>query len=474
MLSSWGFMPQRPASVLLVTADAEVEAVASSTPRYGSGVTPTPTGAGALRLLDSRSVDVVLFDLDVRDTAPADFATTLARRYAGLPLVVVAASERVGEALELVRKGAADFVRKPLSAGELAFTIEKALASGEGDDDVPPPSRVLGTMILGRSEPMRKVLGFVDRAAKSNASVLVRGETGSGKELVARRIHELSPRAKGPFLKVHCAALPEQLLESELFGYEKGAFTGAQSRKPGRVELASGGTLFLDEIGDISAATQVKLLRIIQDRKYERLGGSETLDADVRFVTATHRNLEEMIARNQFREDLYYRINVISITVPPLRQRADDVSELVPHFVQSACQENGCGPIEIQKPAVELLARFNWPGNVRQLQNVVERLVVMADGPVVGASDVSAELERIGVGTSKDETEPAAAVSNLEASAILLSDAVGRAEKRVLEKALKRAAGNRMVAARILGISRRTLYYKMEEHGLEGSGEGER
>jgi two-component system response regulator AtoC len=462
-------MMARASRLLVVTADADVAASVVAIGRERVRANTVSTGAEALKTLATIPFDVVVLDLDVSDIAPGDLARTIAHRFAGVPVVLVAAQSRVPEAIELVRKGAEDYLRKPVDAEELTFTVEKVLAAAETSAEEPPPSRVMDgePSLIGRSEAMRAVLGLVDRAAKSNATVLVRGETGSGKELVARRVHELSPRARGPFLKVHCAALPEQLLESELFGYDKGAFTGAQSRKPGRVELAEGGTLFLDEIGDITPATQVKLLRVLQDRQYERLGGSETLHADVRFVTATHRNLEEMVARGQFREDLYYRINVIAITAPPLRQHAADVPELVRHFVHSICKDNGKASVEVAADAIELLAAYPWPGNVRQLENVMERLVILTDSSTVAAPDVRAELARIDSLAQPAHAEPVAATT-LEASAVLLDDAVRKAERRVLEKALKNADGNRTVAARILGISRRSLYYKLEEHGLGG------
>ncbi len=306
--------------------------------------------------------------------------------------------------------------------------------------------------MLGDSKAMAQVREHIVRAAPGSATVLVRGESGTGKELVARAIHDQSRRRGKPFIKVHCAALPDNLLESELFGYERGAFTGADARKPGRVELARGGTLFLDEIGDISAATQVKLLRLLQDKQYERLGGTETLDADVRFVAATHRDLEGMCERGEFRQDLFYRLNVVPIWLPPLRARRDDIELLARAFCAASAEENGAQGIALDAGALAVLRAQRWPGNVRQLQNVVERLVVLSHGPVIGAAEVSAALAgqvRFVTQTASPEAGPDAGAEGASGpSAGRLDNAVRDAERAALEKALAEAGGNRSEAAR--------------------------
>jgi two-component system response regulator AtoC len=302
------------------------------------------------------------------------------------------------------------------------------------------------------------VLGLLARAARGDATVLLRGETGTGKELMARELHELGPRRAGPFIKILCAALPDTLLESELFGYEKGAFTGAVARKPGRVELAEGGTLFLDEIGDITPALQVKLLRLIQDREFERLGSSQTLKANVRFVTATHRNLEEMIAKGEFREDLFYRLNVVPIALPPLRGRPDDIPRLAQEFCRTFGKAQGRPALAFDQAALDLLRAQPWPGNVRQLQNLVERLAVLCDGPMLTQSDVQRELR--GAPGLATPTPGGAAPATLDAQR-------RQAERDALSSALQRSGNNRTLAARILGVSRRTLYNKLAELGLE-------
>jgi two-component system response regulator AtoC len=311
--------------------------------------------------------------------------------------------------------------------------------------------------MLAESEPMKEALGLIARAARGDATVLLRGETGTGKEVGARELHQLGPRRAGPFIKILCAALPDTLLESELFGYEKGAFTGAVARKPGRVELAEGGTLFLDEIGDITPALQVKLLRLIQDREFERLGSSQTLTADVRFVAATHRNLEEMIAKGEFREDLFYRLNVVPIFLPPLRARAGDIPKLAEEFCRTFGKAQNRPALAFDRAAIDLLMGQPWPGNVRQLQNLIERLAVLSDGPTLTEADVRRELGR--APSLVASASPGAQPATLDAQR-------RQAERDALSSALQRSGNNRTLAARILGVSRRTLYNKIEELGL--------
>lgn len=372
----------------------------------------------------------------------------------GVP--VIALAKELGPELvtKLVHAGVTDTLRVPFTRQEAALVLRKALLLGDHEEN---QSSASGSINLDTaSAEMRSALAMADRAARSTTTVLIRGESGVGKEVFARRIHEQGRRASQPFVKVHCAALPEQILESELFGYEKGAFTGAVSRKIGRFELASGGTLFLDEIGDVSLAVQVKLLRVLQDREFERLGGTRTIKADVRVVAATHRNLERMLKSGEFREDLYYRLNVLPIEVPPLRKRPDHVATLAQQFCLRFAALSG-RRVVLSQGAIELLVRAPWPGNVRQLQNVVERLVVLSETSEIGASEVATELGR----DAHTGDEASAELSTIE-----LSRVVQKAERRALCRALERAQGNRSMAARLLGVSRRTLFYKIREHKL--------
>jgi two-component system, NtrC family, response regulator AtoC len=308
------------------------------------------------------------------------------------------------------------------------------------------------------------------RAAGDEVTVLVRGESGTGKELVARALHAESPRAQCPFVKIDCASLPEALLESELFGYEKGAFTGATASKPGRVELAEGGTLFLDEVGELGPPVQAKLLRLLQDRHIERLGGTRTIAVDVRVIAATHRDLETMIDRGHFRQDLFYRLSVVPLWLPPLRARRADIALLARHFVGDFAKAKGKTGLTIDDAALALLRRERWPGNVRQLQNLIERVVVLAEAATIGAEDIRAALAARTTfatepHTDADEAVAASVAEPAEAIVPLAAD-LRDAERRALVRALHAAGGNRTVAARMLGVSRSTLYEKLAEHGL--------
>jgi two-component system response regulator AtoC len=456
---------------LIASEDLEAaDALGSVLFDAGFGGRRVGSGADALAALEAGSYDVLIADQSLSDLPGAALSKLLTERGVDLPVVVLVQGDAVADGVAAVRAGAADFLRKPVERDEVLYVLRKALRSVELEADEPPRSIVIvpktETELIGTSAPMQELGRTLRRAANGVATVLVRGESGTGKELVARLVHELSPRRAGPFLKVHCAALPDQLLESELFGYERGAFTGATARKPGRVELAQGGTLFLDEIGDITPATQVKLLRVLQDRKFERLGGTETLNADVRFVTATHRDLEAMVRDGKFREDLFYRLNVVSLSVPALRTRRDDIEPLALHFCSTIAAANARPRTLLDADALALLREQAWPGNVRQLQNFVERLVVMAQGPRISVEDVRRELRRSAGALGFAEAAGLAPKLDLDQSALELEVALKKAERRALERALKSAAGNKNVAARLLGISRRSLYYKLEEHGL--------
>ncbi len=462
-------MDDARSSFLIVSAD-DTAAEALGGVLFGAGFAGrrVSTGESALEELDRDAYDVVIADHDLADLPGAALLDAMSRRSLAVPVVVLVAAEAAADGVAAVRAGAADFVRKPVEHDEVRYVLGKVLKGVAIDAEEMPRSSVFisETQLVGDSAPMRELAQTLRRAANGTATVLVRGESGTGKELVARMLHEHSPRRGGPFVKVHAAALPDELLESELFGYEKGAFTGATARKPGRVELAQGGTLFLDEIGDVSALTQVKLLRLLQDREYERLGGTETLGADVRFVAATHRDLEAMVSAGTFRADLLYRLNVVSLWVPPLRARREDIEPLALHFCEVVARANGRRAAMLDAEALEILRSHDWPGNVRQLQNFVERLVVLGAAPRVSAGDVRRELGRHSGTLGFAEAAGFAPKLELEQSALELDVALRKAERRALERALDNAAGNKNVAARLLGISRRSLYYKLKEHGL--------
>jgi Nif-specific regulatory protein len=308
------------------------------------------------------------------------------------------------------------------------------------------------SQILGGSGPMRQVYEQVSRVARSNTTVLIRGESGTGKELIAQAIHYNSLRAKKPFVKVSCAALPESLIESELFGYEKGAFTGAQARKQGRFELAEGGSLFLDEIGELNVATQVKLLRVLQEREFERLGGTQTLKVNVRVMTATNKKLEDAIEQGTFREDLYYRLNVFAIFVPPLRERKPDIPLLADHFLEKFAAEHHKGIKRISTPAIDMLMSYHWPGNVRELQNVIERSVLVCDADVIHSHHLPPTLQT--------------AEASGTVTSVALEEAVAAYERDLIQDALKTTRGNRAKAARLLQTTARIFNYKVRQYGI--------
>jgi two-component system response regulator AtoC len=461
--------------LLLVQADPPAGSLLKALVSDGIKVELVSTRAAFNLALAKRPVDVIMADADLESLPLDEIREEVAARAPDVPLVVMAGPTTAGAAMNAVKAGAYAYVLKPLVTEDVLLVLRGAhmtsLAAAARPSVAPVGDGAAGSEPLGDSRAIRAVSDLVVRAAQSQATVLLGGETGTGKGLIARRIHDLSPRKAGAFVKVQGGALPDALFESELFGYEKGAFTGAAVRKPGRVELAEKGTLFLDEIGDVSLAVQVKLLRLLQDREYERLGDTQTRRADVRFVAATHRDLPALIAKGDFREDLYYRLNVIRIVLPSLRERPEDLPGLARHFAAVSAQNNGVPPIELSDDALELLGQQRWPGNVRQLQNLIERLVVLSDVPVVTAEDVQRAL-----GASPPDADAGASQSlgtlaigqgKQEVSAIDLKGAVSKAERHQIDKALLKAKGNRDLAARLLGVSRRTLYYKLRVYGMD-------
>jgi len=390
----------------------------------------------------------------------------LKRRFAYLPVLFVTAHGSVETAIEAMKNGAFDYQEKPIDLEQLVALANEACNRA----NVAPPILAKGAEVpymIGRSQKMLEVYKQVGRVAAIPATVLIRGETGTGKELVANAIHQFSPRADKPMIAVNCAAIPESLLESELFGYEKGAFTGAQKTRMGHFERADGGTLFLDEIGDISLSTQVRLLRAIQERSIQRLGADEQRKIDVRIVAATHRDLEEMVRMKQFREDLYHRFSVTEIRLPPLRERRDDIPALTEHFIARFCEEYGCAPSGLEPGAMELLMKYDWPGNVRQLQNSLRKALLRANNLTISKSDVR---EAISQPATSPESDAPADVFNMQdwvGRQVRKAVAEGRENLRdamveeldtiLAKEALEICDGNRSKASRILGVTRRTV-----------------
>ncbi len=455
-------MDEAKPSVLIVDDDVSLATVlakqlaqAEMLPRAGTG------GAEALALLETTPFDLVITDLRMPGLDGMSLLGQIVARWPDVPVVMLTAHGTVPLAVEALKAGAADFVLKPFDREEVLFVVRKALAGWERQAEAPPADPAGAGEFVGTSPAMQAVHDLVRKAAPGTATVLVLGESGTGKELVAHAVHKASARSDKPFVKLNCAAFPDQLLESELFGYEKGAFTGAGARKPGRIELAHQGTLFLDEIGDISPHLQVKLLRVLQEREIERLGGTTTVKVDLRVVAATHRNLPEMIAKGEFREDLYWRLHVIPIVFRRCVRGSRTSSHCVGTSRSVFAKANG-KRMEIAQSAIERLTREPWPGNMRELQNFVERLVVLSDGPVIELHDVERELAR------RPGLQALASAAPADAARTGRLDAARRdTEKEAIVDALARSGGSRTVAARILGVSRSTLYNKLREHGLE-------
>jgi two-component system response regulator AtoC len=413
----------------------------------------------AFNLMDAESFDVILTDLRMAGKSGLkviDRAITLPNR----PIcIMMTAYGNVETAVEAMRRGAFDFLTKPVSLEKLEILIKRALQSRmlEAENVVLHErldKKYSFNGIVGNSPSLVDVLDKVKLVAPSRATVLLEGETGTGKELIAQAIHQNSTRSRKPFVPVHCAALAANLLESELFGHEKGAFTGASERRIGRFEAADGGTLFLDEIGEIDASTQVKLLRFLETRSFERLGSSKSVKVDVRLVCATNRNLSEMSKSGEFREDLLYRLNVVTIDLPALRDRQEDLLVLLNHYIEQFSQENGVDPVHLSEGALEVLRAYHWPGNIRELRNFCENIVVLKRGSEVSEYDLDPKYQ------APADTDAGAAV---EAAAPGPSLSKADNEKRLLRNALIKASGNRTRAAELMGISRRTLHRKLAQ-----------
>ncbi|MEN6607887.1 MAG: sigma-54 dependent transcriptional regulator [Bryobacteraceae bacterium] len=411
----------------------------------------------ALKMADRASL--VLTDLRLPGIDGLELLTILRRQSSRTPVVVMTAYGTVEIAVEAIKTGAFDFLLKPFSLDHLTAVIQKALDVQALRDENRDLREELGRRytfdnIVGRSPAMQEVFATVMRVAPTRATVLIAGESGVGKDLIARAIHYHSPRRDRPFVKINCSALPENLMESELFGFEKGAFTGAVAAKPGKFEQADTGTAFLDEIGDVPAAVQVKLLRVLQEREFERLGSNKTRRIDVRIVAATNADLRAALEQGTFREDLYYRLNVVPLNVPPLRERKTDIPFLAEHFVKKLASDTGSSVESVTDAAIRKLMDYHWPGNVRELENVIERSLVLCSGSKLDAADVML-----------DSTPRAAAVP----SGQFLPEGVtlDQFEESIVREAIRRAGGNKSQAARLLGLTRNALRYRLSQMGLE-------
>ncbi len=431
----------------------------------------TDNGEDALKLVGEEEVDLVLLDLNLGKRSGLDVLKTLREVDPEVLVIIITGYGTVESAVEALKMGAYDYIKKPFKADAIRLIVRLALETQNLRREVRQLKRegqergLPGADMVGSSEELLQVYRQVREVAKhETATVLISGESGTGKELVARGIHNLSPRRERPFIEINCGSLPFNLLETELFGHERGAFTDAKNRKIGLFEEANGGTIFLDEIGEMDMNLQVKLLRVLEDRKIRRLGGARNIDIDVRVVAATNRNLKQAIEEKTFREDLYYRLNVFPIHVPPLRDRREDIPPLLDYFLKRFSREFNKRIREVSRDALDLLLRYHWPGNVRELRNVVERICIMTNEEVIRPELLPGEI----FGSAPQKASPFS--FEIPPEGILLDEMIGEIEKDLIGKALKITGGNIAKTARLVNVPRGTLRYKVEKYGFEGTG----
>jgi len=449
-------------SLRIVVVDdepAQRELIGGFLTKQGHEVFAAGSGAEALAHARDRQVDLILSDCRMPGMSGPGLLQKIKAVNPEIPLILMTAYGTVETAVQAMKDGAADYLTKPLDLEELLVRVGRVTEQARLKSEVRELQRQLVERhrlegIIGESGRMQEVLALVTRVAPSDATVLIRGESGIGKELIARAIHFNSRRAAGPLVSLNCAALPEQLLESELFGHERGAFTGAVAQRKGRFEQAEGGTIFLDEIGDLSPTLQVKLLRVLQEREFERVGGNKTLGVDVRVLAATHRDLEQAMRDGTFREDLYYRLNVVTIQIPPLRDRREDIPLLLDHFLRKFAEKNRRDVTGLTAAARDAFLKYDYPGNIRELENLVERAVLLCRGRVIDLEDLPAAVRPGERSTDQPQSQR-------------LPDILGQIERQTIRDALERCGGVQTQAAEALGISERVLRYKMKKYGLE-------
>ena len=430
----------------------------------GHDVVGVESGKKALRLLERQKFDIMLTDLRMPDIDGLSLYEKSIKFNGDMKTIVMTAFSSVKEAVEAMKKGVYEYLTKPLNLDELFLTIKKAVQEKQIlEENIQLRDQVKRSYrfenIIGNSKAIREIYRIISKVAQTQSTILIRGESGVGKELVARAIHYNSPRANKALVEISCASLPETLLESELFGYEKGAFTGAVAQKKGRLELADKGTIFLDEIGDITETVQTKLLRVLQEKEMTHLGGTTAIKVDVRVIAATNRNLEKALHEGKFREDLYYRLNVIPVLIPPLRERKEDIPLLIEHFVKKFCQENNKQLMKFSKKALELCMSYDWPGNVRELENAVENAIVLGEGNVI-----LPEFLPLNIYSFSNRALEKNFLDNLQGDSYRKK--IEFAERLVIREAIENADGNKSIAAKNLNISLRTMRYKIKKYSL--------
>jgi DNA-binding NtrC family response regulator len=453
-------------SALVVDDDAATRRLVKRVLRgIGCQVAEAEDGVDAIAHLGRSRFDVVITDLRMPRVGGMEVLEAVRQKHPGTPSIMLTAHGAMAECVAAMRAGAMDFLTKPFHVNDLESVLRRALQHGKPGEHGHEPTRPQAQLI-GRSPALQALLAMVERVARSEATVLVTGETGTGKEVLARLIHGMSARAGGPLIAINCGAIPEGLVESELFGHAKGAFTGATERRAGKFAMADGGTIFLDEIGELSPAVQVKLLRVLQERQVTPVGDTASVPIDVRVIAATHRDLEVMTRAGSFRQDLFFRLDVVRLDMPPLRARRDDVVLLARHFLEGACARAG-RHLELSRAAIERLTAYDWPGNVRELENVIERMVILARGDEIGEADLPAKVRGAAeVAPEVALPPPSADAVSLPAEGIDLQQALGQLEQRLIDEALERSGGNKTAAARLLGLNRTTLIEKLRRRGV--------
>jgi two-component system, NtrC family, response regulator AtoC len=424
---------------------------------YGYEVEVAVDGGAGISKINSAMFHAVVTDLRMPNIGGLEVLNWVKKNHPGLPVVIITAHGTVDTAVEALKLGAHDYITKPFDQSELQAILEKAVRTEAANaKDLSPESGRFE--IIGKTPGMKKIYGLIEKVAKSPTTILITGESGTGKELIAKALHDNSNRASKPFISVNCGAIPESLFESQLFGHAKGAFTGAIADREGRFELADGGTLFLDEIGELPLEMQVKLLRVLQERQFERVGGVKTIEVDVRLIASTNRNLESEVDAGTFRQDLFYRLNVIPIELPPLRDRASDIPLLANHFL-TKFNERLARTTSISPPAMETMVNWHWPGNIRELENLIERSVLLCEGETISPSDLH------GLSTSHSATDATGPLDDLGLKEYVRAHTT-KLERARIQSVLETEGGNVTRAAKSLGISRKSLQTKMKDYGL--------
>jgi len=429
--------------------------------KKGYNVYSAESGSQGLKMVKDKTIDIILSDFKMPEMTGIEILEQVSLINPEISFIIITAYGTVENAVKAMQLGAIDYISKPVNLDELEILLDRIVENknliSENQllrEQLQEKNRI--NSIISQSSKMEEVINLASRSAKSRATILINGENGTGKEVLARAVHYISNRKDKPFVAINIPALSENLLESELFGHEKGSFTGADKMKKGRFELADGGTLFLDEIGDMSVSTQIKILRVLQEHQFERVGGTESIEVDVRIISATNQDLEKKIVEGTFREDLYYRLNVVTIKIPPLRERKEDIPPLIDFFINLYCKENDREKLEISKEAYDMLMKYNFPGNIRELENIIERAVVLTRGNLITLGDLPLHIR----GFKEELSRPVLGKGTLP-------EQVEAVEKELIYDALRESAGNQTKAGKLLGITERNLRYKLKKYNIK-------